>query len=95
MPLPKETPLAKFPEGDLRRVLLARGLQRLGLALCQRGRPIAPVLPAVGVSQGHEQGVVVQPIRLSGLKRGQVGKLCIICCNGKTLSRFFKARLMV
>ncbi len=56
---------------------LPGGLQGLRIALRQRLRPLTPVAPVVGIGQGHEQGIVGQPVGVRLLERRQVRPLMV------------------
>ena len=72
-PLREEQVLDALPEGDVLGELLARSGERVRAAQAQAVRPGVPGGAAMPVLEGHEEGVVVEPGRLS---LAEAGELC-------------------
>ncbi len=65
VPLAEEEELPELlPADGLRKLSSGRG-QRLGLARPQRRGPILPAGAALVLLQGHEEGVVIEPIQVA------------------------------
>jgi hypothetical protein len=87
-PLAREAPLAELPEGDGVGMPGTCCGHRCRLALHQFRRPGRPAGPAGGVALRHEQGVVVQPVRLRGTEGGQFGPVDSGGAAGEAARRF-------
>ena len=72
LPLAEEQELDALPEPQLPVQLPGRGGQGRRLPPAEGGGPLAPGRAVMAALEGHEQGVVVQPVRLPGAEGGQL-----------------------